>query len=99
MSIARRSRYAHAMIAISATATAPEVKSYVAGEWRDGGRTVADVNPARPTERVAQVAMGDARLATQAIEAARAAFPGWRATPPPLRGDVLRKAADLLDQR
>src|SRR5262245_5939030 len=84
---------------MSATATAPEIKSYVAGEWRDGGRTVPDINPARPAERVAQVAMGDARVAAEAIEAARTAFAAWRATPAPLRGDILRKAADLLDQR
>jgi alpha-ketoglutaric semialdehyde dehydrogenase len=71
----------------------------VAGEWRDGVRTGADVNPARPSERVAQVALGDARVATAAVEAARAAFRPWRATPPPLRGDILRKAADILDQR
>jgi aldehyde dehydrogenase (NAD+) len=75
------------------------VRSFIAGEWRDGKRTVADTNPARPSEHVAQVALGDASTATQAIEAARAAFPAWRAMPPPLRGDILRKAADLLDQR
>ena len=83
----------------TATRDIPEIRSYVAGEWRDGARTVDDTNPARPSERVAGVALGDAKLAAQAVEAARAAFPAWRAMPPPLRGDILRKAADLLDQR
>jgi len=60
---------------------------------------VSDTNPARPSERIAQVALGDAKLAAEAVVAAREAFAGWRATPAPLRGDILRKAADLLDQR
>src|SRR5947207_3421202 len=82
---------------MNATATAPEVKSYVAGEWRDGGRTVADVNPARPTERVAHVAMGDARLATQAIEAARAAIPAWKIAPALAYGNtVVWKPAGIV---
>ncbi|MGH2370662.1 MAG: aldehyde dehydrogenase family protein, partial [Chloroflexota bacterium] len=34
-----------------------------------------------------------------AIDAARAAFVAWRATPAPARGEILRKAADLLEQR
>jgi alpha-ketoglutaric semialdehyde dehydrogenase len=75
------------------------VQSYIGGSWREGVRTVADVNPARPAEHVAEVSLGDARAATEAIEAAHKAFPLWRATPAPARGEILRKAADLLDQR
>ena len=79
--------------------TSDTIRSYVGGEWRDGVRTAADVNPARPSESVATVSAGDASVATAAIEAARRAFPGWRGTPPPARGDLLRKASDLLEQR
>jgi acyl-CoA reductase-like NAD-dependent aldehyde dehydrogenase len=75
------------------------VRSFVGGAWRDGTRTVADVNPARPSETVAEASFADVRLAEEAVEAARAAFAKWRATPPPARGDVLRKAADLLESR
>jgi alpha-ketoglutaric semialdehyde dehydrogenase len=75
------------------------LRSFVGGAWRDGVRTVADVNPARPSETVAEASFADARLAAEAVEAARAAFPKWRATPPPARGDILRKAADLLESR
>ncbi len=76
-----------------------QIRSYVGGAWREGVRRATDVNPAHPSEPVAEVSVGDARLAAEAVEAARAAFPDWRATPPPARGDILRKAADLLDQR
>ncbi|HXI17684.1 MAG TPA: aldehyde dehydrogenase family protein [Chloroflexota bacterium] len=79
--------------------TTVEVRPYVGGAWRDGVRTTPDINPAHPSEQVAQVHAGDAAMAAEAIEAARDAFPAWRTMPAPLRGDILRKAADLLDQR
>jgi acyl-CoA reductase-like NAD-dependent aldehyde dehydrogenase len=77
----------------------PELRSYINGRWRDGVRLGEDRNPAHPREVVARVSLGDAGLAAEAVEAARAAFAGWRATPPPLRGEILRRAADLLEQR
>ncbi|MBV9359287.1 MAG: aldehyde dehydrogenase family protein [Chloroflexi bacterium] len=78
-----------------------ELRSFVAGNWQDGAGTTptADVNPARPTESVADVRQADAALANRAVEAAQAAFAGWRATPAPARGEILRRAADLLEQR
>lgn len=76
-----------------------ELKSFVAGAWRDGVSQTPDLNPSIPSETVATVHMADARLAEDAVLAARKAFAGWRATPPPARGDILRRAADLLEQR
>jgi aldehyde dehydrogenase (NAD+) len=73
--------------------------SYVAGVWRAGSEVLEDRNPAHPDEVVAEVRAADAALATEAVEAAAAAFPGWRATPAPSRGEILRKAADLLEAR
>lgn len=76
-----------------------ELRSYVGGEWRAGPRQMPDVNPARPSETVAEAYVADAELASQAVRAARAAFHTWRATPAPVRSEILRKAADLLEQR
>src|ERR1700687_1500053 len=76
-----------------------ELSSYVGGKWQVGGRPSQDRNPARPSEVVGDVRQADAALAAQAVEAAAAAFPAWRSLPPPARGDILRKAADLLEQR
>ena len=76
-----------------------ELRSYVGGTWRDGGRPSRDVNPAQPSEAVAEVKQADAALAAEAVGAAEAAFTAWRAMPPPARGEILRKAADLLEQR
>ncbi len=78
---------------------ATELRSYVGGNWRDGVRTVKDINPANPQEVVAEVSMGNASLAAAAVEAASAAASSWRSTPAPGRGEILRKAADLLEQR
>ena len=75
------------------------LQSYIGGEWRSGVRTGQDISPANPREVVADVSMGDAALAATAIEAARDAFPAWRAMAAPARGEILRKAAELLDQR
>src|SRR2546430_17088670 len=78
---------------------ATELRSYIDGNWHDGARLVDDINPANPSEAVAQVAMGNPSVAVAAVEAASAAFAGWRRTPAPARGEILRKAADLLEQR
>jgi acyl-CoA reductase-like NAD-dependent aldehyde dehydrogenase len=73
--------------------------SYVDGAWREGSERLEDRNPAHPDEVVAEVRGADAALATEAVDAAAAAFPGWRAAPAPRRGEILRKAADLLEAR
>jgi alpha-ketoglutaric semialdehyde dehydrogenase len=77
----------------------PELTSIVGGRRREGDEVVADINPAAPDERVATVSLAGSDLAAEAVEAAAAAFAGWRETPPPARGEVLRRAADLIDER
>ena len=79
--------------------TAVELTSYVAGEWRPGAETIEDRNPARASEVVAEVRAADAALAEDAAAAAGEAFAGWRDTPPPARGEILRRAADMLERR
>jgi aldehyde dehydrogenase (NAD+) len=75
------------------------LRSFVGGSWRDGDRSTRDLNPAHPDQPVAEVLQAGASLAAQAVEAAATAFPAWRALPAPARGDILRKAADLLEAR
>jgi alpha-ketoglutaric semialdehyde dehydrogenase len=76
-----------------------ELASLIGGRRRDGDEVVADINPAAPEEHVATVSLAGPELAAEAVEAAAAAFAAWRDTPPPARGDVLRHAADLVDER
>jgi len=75
------------------------VQSYIAGEWRDGTASFPDVNPAHPDEVLADARLANASLASEAVEAAQHASAGWRATTAPKRGEILRRAADLLEGR
>jgi acyl-CoA reductase-like NAD-dependent aldehyde dehydrogenase len=84
---------------MTTTVDVPELASFVAGEWRRGARQAEDTSPTHPSEVVARYTLADADVATQAVAAAAAAFPAWRATPAPSRGEILRKAAALLDER
>jgi alpha-ketoglutaric semialdehyde dehydrogenase len=77
----------------------PELASFIAGSWRPGERAAPVRNPARPAEIVATSSLGGADLAAEAVQAAADAAPAWRATSAPARGAVLRRAADLLDER
>ncbi|WP_330176568.1 aldehyde dehydrogenase family protein [Streptomyces sp. NBC_01498] len=73
---------------------------YIGGEWRPaaGPGTIAVVNPA--TEQViAEVPAGTAEDVDAAVRAARAAFPGWAATPPAARAARLAALRDALAAR
>jgi acyl-CoA reductase-like NAD-dependent aldehyde dehydrogenase len=80
-------------------ARARELSSYIGGEWSRGATTVTDTSPADPSEVVAVVSLADAATAAAAVDAADSATENWSATATGARGEVLRKAADLLDER
>ncbi len=73
--------------------------SIVAGAPREGDEHVLDINPARPDEVLAEVRLASPSIAAEAADAAAAAFPAWRDEPPPRRGEILRRAADVLESR
>ena len=75
-----------------------ELASIVAGLPRAGPERAQDVNPARPTEVLAETLLADAAIAADAAAAARAAGPAGGAAPPAARGDVLRRAGDRLER-
>jgi len=68
--------------------------------WREacGGRTFAVVDPATGVQ-LREVADAGSADAVAALDAAVQAGPGWAATPPRVRGEVLRRAFDLVVQR
>jgi aldehyde dehydrogenase (NAD+) len=79
--------------------TTSELASLVDGTERPGPASSTLPNPARPDEAVATVWLADADVADAAIGAAHRAAGGWRATRAPARGDVLRAAARILEER
>ncbi|MFJ1586417.1 aldehyde dehydrogenase family protein [Streptomyces sp. NPDC088197] len=73
---------------------------YIGGKWRPaaGGGRIDVVNPV--TEKViGQVPAGTAEDVDEAVRAARAALPGWAATPPAERGAILGAVRDLMAAR
>src|SRR6202050_2888568 len=85
---------------MTTVATPPTIKltNYIDGRWTDSSaaewRDV--VNPATG-ETLAQVPLAEAAEVNQAIEAAAAAFPEWRRTPPEDRIQPLFKLKMLLE--
>src|SRR5687768_7679309 len=73
---------------------------FIGGEWRpaeSGERfDVADPGTEEVIARVANAGAADARAAAAAAAAAQ---PGWAATAPRARAEVLRRAWELLTER
>src|SRR5580693_6523705 len=72
----------------------------IGGEWAGGhgGGTFPVLDPATE-EPLAEVADGTVDDALDAVGAAHAALPGWAATPPRQRAEILRKAFELMTAR
>jgi aldehyde dehydrogenase (NAD+) len=75
--------------------------SYIAGKWFHpaSGAVTRNANPADPDDIIAEFPSATAADAVRAVEAARAAFRGWRDTPAPERGRVIWRAADIARRR
>ncbi|HZF15109.1 MAG TPA: NAD-dependent succinate-semialdehyde dehydrogenase [Steroidobacteraceae bacterium] len=81
-------------------ASYPDLKLFIGGEWLSGGgrRTQPVINPA--TEEVlGELPHASREDLDRALAIAEKGFALWRAVPPPERGKILRKAADLLRER
>ena len=72
----------------------------IGGDWGGGrgGGTFPVLDPATE-EPLAEVADGTVEDALDAVGAAHAALPGWAATPPRQRAEILRRAWELMTQR
>jgi len=76
-----------------------EIANLIGGQPSRGCGWFDNRNPADTREVVGRFARGTADDMRAAIAAAHAAFPAWAATPAPVRGGMLFKAAELLDAR
>jgi len=75
--------------------------SYINGKWihPNSDRTLRNLNPADTNDVIAEFPTATAAEVQQAIDAAQAAFPGWKNTPGPERGRVLWRAANIARQQ
>jgi aldehyde dehydrogenase (NAD+) len=87
------------MSAVADKARVEEYRNLIGGEWTaaGGGRTFDDINPADVREVVARFPASTATDARAAVDAAAAAFEGWKGTPISRRAKVLQAAADYLE--
>jgi aldehyde dehydrogenase (NAD+) len=96
---------------VSATAQRPSSRgrgakavahgNFIAGEWRPAasGRTFENRNPADRDDLIGTFADSGPEDVERAVQAARDAFPRWRALPAPKRGEILFRAAEILVRR
>jgi acyl-CoA reductase-like NAD-dependent aldehyde dehydrogenase len=73
--------------------------SIVAGKITDDDRGghLRSTNPARTSEVVTEVALGDATTFVDACQAAKAAQPSWANVPAPIRGRVIAEIGRLVE--
>jgi RHH-type proline utilization regulon transcriptional repressor/proline dehydrogenase/delta 1-pyrroline-5-carboxylate dehydrogenase len=69
------------------------------GEYIETANYLDSVNPCRSSELVGKVGQISVGQAEQAMIAAKVAFKSWKKTPATARANILRKAADLMEQR
>ncbi|MFO1067018.1 MAG: aldehyde dehydrogenase family protein [Geminicoccaceae bacterium] len=68
-------------------------KNLIGGEWVEGASTSRNINPSNTDDVIGEYAYADKKQTEQAIAAAKAAFPAWRAATPQVRSDALEKIA------
>jgi aldehyde dehydrogenase (NAD+) len=83
-----------------AVGTAQEYKNFIDGRWvgSRSGETFESINPANREDVVGSFPRSGKEDLEAAVAAARKAYPGWRRTPPPERGEILLRAALLLKE-
>ena len=74
-------------------------QAFIGGVWVDGGDGAIEVRSPHSGEVVGTVTRCTADDVSQAVQAAQAAFPGWRQTPLLKRVDLLYRAYELCKQR
>ncbi|MDB4964384.1 MAG: aldehyde dehydrogenase [Myxococcales bacterium] len=74
------------------------IKNYIDGEWVGASRSTKNINPATG-ESLGEVVVSGREEALKAVEAAKRAFPAWRRTPAPRRGELLARVAIEMAKR
>ncbi|MFH1237255.1 MAG: aldehyde dehydrogenase family protein, partial [Candidatus Aenigmatarchaeota archaeon] len=74
--------------------------NYINGKWvkSSSGKTFKKINPANG-EAIFECQAGSERDVEAAIRAAQDAFADWKFLPPPHKGEILYKAARILEER
>lgn len=75
-------------------------QNYIGGQWRASasGQYFDNHNPANWDEIVGRFPSSNISDLHHAVASARGAFDSWRLTPAPKRGEIIKRAGDLLTQ-
>jgi acyl-CoA reductase-like NAD-dependent aldehyde dehydrogenase len=78
-----------------------EYKNFINGKFvpAKSGKTYENRNPADTDDLVGIFPSSDAADVADAVAAAKAAFPKWKAMPAPARGEIMRRATEKLIAR
>ena len=76
--------------------TTSELSHYIDGEWVRGDAALESVNPSDTRDIVARAPSDDGAAINHAVQAAKAALPGWAGASPEVRSDVLDKVGTAL---
>ncbi|HYO46160.1 MAG TPA: aldehyde dehydrogenase family protein [Gemmatimonadota bacterium] len=76
-------------------------QSFIAGEWTDAetGASYANINPADTDDVIGRFSACGPVDVERAVESAVRGFKEWSRVPAPKRGEVLKRAGDLLTER
>jgi acyl-CoA reductase-like NAD-dependent aldehyde dehydrogenase len=80
---------------------APTLKNFIAGQWVApvDGKHFENANPADTRDVIGHFPLSGQADVDAAVASAKRGFEIWRRTPAPARGDVLRRAGDILVAR
>ena len=71
----------------------------IGGEWVSGSSAAPNVNPSNTDDVIGEFTRGDAGSVDAAVDAARAALPGWAGASPQLRHDLLEATGAAIAAR
>ncbi len=76
-------------------------RNHINGEYIDSvsGETFENRNPANRAEVIGIFPKSTAEDVDKAVKAARAAYKDWRLVPAPQRGEIMKKAGDIMVER
>lgn len=76
-------------------------KNFIGGKWvkSETEKTFKTINPANTDETVGEFQYSSAEDLRKAVDIAKEAFAGWKNLPPYSRGQILMKAAGLLEEK
>jgi len=80
---------------------AEKFQNFIAGKWceADSGERFENRNPANWDEVIGTFPKSGKSDVERAVKSARAAFRKWSLTPAPVRGEIMKRAGDLMVER